>query len=109
MGAKQVIALASSREKLGLVKSLGAGTVIDYSDKTWPEQVREATDGQGVDVVLEAASGEVRNESFKLVARFGRVVFFGEEHSRHNFFRENPTTDLQEPIANWFQCSQPSA
>lgn len=77
MGAKQVIALASSKEKLDLVRSLGADTAVDYSEKTWPDQVRAATGGKGVDVVLEAASGEVGDESFKLVAPFGRVVFFG--------------------------------
>ena len=80
MGAKQVIALASSTEKLDLVKSLGADTVIDYSEKTWPDQVRQATGGKGVDIVLEAASGEVGSESFKLVAPFGRVVFFGAKN-----------------------------
>jgi NADPH:quinone reductase len=80
MGVKQVIALASSKEKLDLVKSLGADTIIDYSEKTWPKQVREATEGRGVDIVLEAASGEVGSESFKLVAPFGRVVFFGAKN-----------------------------
>ena len=81
-------------KKLALVKSLGVDTAIDYSEKTWPDQAREATGGKGVDAALEAASGEVANESFKLVAPFGRVVFFDQEHSRHDFFRENPATDL---------------
>ena len=80
MGAKQVIALASSKKKRELVKSLGADAVIDYSDKTWPNQVREVTGGRGVDIVLEAASGEAGTESFKLVAPFGRVVFFGAKN-----------------------------
>lgn len=80
MGAKQVIALASSKERLDLVKSLGADTAIDYSEKAWPNQVREATGGKGVDIFLEAASGEVGRESFKLVTPFGRVVFFGAKN-----------------------------
>lgn len=58
----------------------GADTVIDYSEKTWPNQVREATDGKGVVIVLEAASGQVGSESFKLAAPFGRVVFFGAKN-----------------------------
>lgn len=80
MGAKQVIALASSKEKLDLAKSLGADAVIDYSEKSWPTQVREVTGGKGADIVLEAASGEVGAESFKLVAPFGRVVLFGAKN-----------------------------
>jgi NADPH2:quinone reductase len=42
--------------------------------------VRKATEGKGVDVVLEAASGDVGDESFKLVAPFGRIVFFGSRN-----------------------------
>ena len=77
IGVKQVIALASAKDKLDLVKSLGADIAVNYSDKSWPDQVRKATDGKGLDVVLEAASGEVGDESFKLIAPFGRIVFFG--------------------------------
>ena len=68
------------RRKLDLVKSLGADVAINYSDDSWPDQVREATGGKGADVVLEAASGQVGDESFKLIAPFGRVVFFGAKN-----------------------------
>ncbi len=80
IGVKRVIALASAKEKLDLVKSLGADVAINYSDENWPDQVRDATDGKGVEVVLEAASGEVGDESFKLIAPFGRIVFFGSRN-----------------------------
>src|SRR6267154_995985 len=55
LGVKKVIALASSKEKTDLVRSLGADVAINYFDQNWTEQVREATGGKGVDVVLEAA------------------------------------------------------
>jgi NADPH:quinone reductase len=88
MGVKQVIALASSKEKLDLVKSLGADVPINYSERTWADQVRQATSGKGVDVVLEAASGEVGAESFKLIAPFGRVIFFGARNIHDTFSSE---------------------
>ena len=88
MGVKQVIALASSKEKLDLVKSLGANVAINYSERTWADQVRAATGGKGTDVVLEAASGEVGAESFKLIAPFGRVVFFGARNIHDTFSSE---------------------
>jgi NADPH2:quinone reductase len=84
MGFKQVVALASSQEKLDLVKSLGADVAINYSNKNWPDQVRQVTSGKGVDVVLEMASGEVGDESFKLIAPFGRIIFFGVQNY-HDF------------------------
>jgi NADPH:quinone reductase len=77
LGVKTVIALASSKEKTDLVMSLGADVAINYSNESWPDRVREATDGKGVDVVLEAASGKVGEESFRLAAAFGRIVLFG--------------------------------
>ena len=77
MGVERVIALASLQEKISLITSLGADVAINYSNRSWPNQVREATRGKGIDVVLEAASGEVGEESFKLIAPFGRMVVFG--------------------------------
>jgi NADPH:quinone reductase len=79
-GLEKVIALASSKEKLNLLRSLGADFAIDYTDPSWPSKVREATQGNGVDVVLEAASGEVGKESLKLAAPFGQIVLFGAKN-----------------------------
>ncbi len=80
MGVKKVIALASSKGKIDLITSLGADVGINYSDRNWGDQVREASGGKGVDIVLEAASGEVGEESFKLIAPFGRIVVFGAKN-----------------------------
>jgi NADPH:quinone reductase len=82
MGVKRVIALASSKEKLDLVTRLGANVAINYTATQWADQVREATEGKGVDIVLEAASGEVGDQSFKLMAPFGRMVVFGARNIR---------------------------
>jgi NADPH2:quinone reductase len=79
-GVEKVIAMASSKEKLHLLRSLGADLAIDYTDPSWPDKVREATQGIGVDVVLEAVSGEVGKESLKLAAPFGQIVMFGAKN-----------------------------
>jgi NADPH2:quinone reductase len=80
VGVRQVVALASSKEKLDLVKSLGADLTFNYGDRGWADGVRAATSGKGVDVVLEALSGEVGEESFKLMAPFGRIIVFGAKN-----------------------------
>jgi NADPH2:quinone reductase len=77
MGVRRLIALASSKEKLDVLTGLGADVAINYTTKQWTDQVREATEGNGVDVILESASGEVGDQSFKLLAPFGRIVVFG--------------------------------
>jgi len=81
MGVNKVIALVGSREKLDLVKELGADVVVNYNNGDWAARVREATQGKGVDVVLESASGKIGEESFKLLAPFGRVVLFGAQNA----------------------------
>lgn len=94
MCIKKVIALASTKEKIDLLKLLGADVAIDYSRRDWTEEVREATDGNGVDVVLEAASGDVGEECFKLIAPFGRMVVFGAR----NIFDTLPPEKMQQLI-----------
>lgn len=88
MGGRKVIALAGSKEKCDLVRQLGTDVAIDYGQRDWVEQVKEATGGKGVDVLLEAAAGEIGKESFKLVAPFGRIVLFGARNIHEAFETE---------------------
>ena len=85
LGAKTVIALAGSPEKVNLVEDLGADFAVNYAESNWVEQVRTATQGTGVDIVLEAASGEIGAQSFKLLAPFGRVVIYGARNVHDTF------------------------
>jgi NADPH2:quinone reductase len=78
MGAGKVIATASSQEKLDLAESLGADVLIDYTEDDWPEKVLEATDGEGVDVILEMVGGdEFLQKNLECLAVFGRMVVYG--------------------------------
>lgn len=104
MGVKRVIALASSKEKLDLVKSLGADLTFNYSEPDWADGVRAATDGSGVDVVLEAASGEVGEESFKLAcAIWPDDRIRREEYTRHPLIGKNPPANLWESVTDRLQ------
>jgi NADPH2:quinone reductase len=85
LGLNKIIALGGSKEKIELVRQLGADVAVDYSEKDWTDRVREATDGKGVDIVLEAAAGEIGEDSFKLAAPFGRIVLFGARNIHEAF------------------------
>jgi NADPH2:quinone reductase len=76
-GAKRVIAMASSAEKLALAKELGADIGVDYTRPGWPEQVRAATDGAGPDLIFDASGGEIPAQCLALLAPFGRLVLYG--------------------------------
>ncbi len=77
MGASPLIATASTREKLDLAKNLGADALINYTEENWPEQVREATDGNGADVILEMVGGDFPQKNLQCLNVFGRMVVFG--------------------------------
>jgi len=77
MGANPVIGSASSQEKRAFVRDLGADAAIDYSVRDWPNQVLELTKGEGVDIILESIGGDVFEQNFSCLAKFGRQIIFG--------------------------------
>jgi NADPH2:quinone reductase len=77
LGASHIVATAGSAQKLQLPKSLGADTLISYSDVDWQEQVMQATDGKGVDVVLEAVGGDIFHKSLDCLAFRGQLIVYG--------------------------------
>lgn len=80
-GAGRVIATASSEEKRHLALDLGADVAVDTSACQDAAAVtallRDANDGEGVDVVLEMTGGQVLDGSLDALAPFGRVVAYG--------------------------------
>jgi NADPH2:quinone reductase len=73
----RTIATAGSDEKLKLAQELGAFAGVNYRSPQWASQVRELTEGKGVDVVLDTVGGDVFGESLRLVAPLGTLVAIG--------------------------------
>ncbi|MFT5442144.1 MAG: NADPH2:quinone reductase [Myxococcota bacterium] len=76
MGAR-VIGLAGGKEKTRVISEAGADVAIDYREGDWVERVREATDGRGVDVVIENVGGDIFDGCTRCVAWGGRIVIVG--------------------------------
>lgn len=81
-GARTVIGTASTTEKRDLATSLGANTAIDYTQANWVDAVRAATDGRGVNVLLESVGGAVGAQAYGTLAPLGRIVIFGAASGR---------------------------
>ena len=77
LGSGEVIATAGSQEKLDFAGSLGADSLINYTEDDWPDQVLEATGGDGVDIVLEMVGGDFLEKNLRCMAAWGRMVVFG--------------------------------
>jgi NADPH2:quinone reductase len=76
MGAK-VIAAASSAEKLELCKQLGADEVINYSETSIKDAIKELTGGRGVDVVYDPVGGDYAEPAIRSMAWNGRYLVIG--------------------------------
>lgn len=79
-GAGRVIATASSEEKRQLALDLGADVAIDsrFADADAANNaLREANDGQKVDVILDMVGGPTFDGGLKALAPFGRMVAYG--------------------------------
>jgi NADPH:quinone reductase len=79
-GAGRVIALASTEEKRAQALELGADVAVDSRVETadeMNERLREANDGQKVDVILDMVGGPTFDGGLKALAPFGRMVAYG--------------------------------
>jgi NADPH:quinone reductase-like Zn-dependent oxidoreductase len=72
-----VYATAGSDEKAEAARELGAKEVFDYTSENFADSVREATDGRGVDVVVDHVGKETWRDSLASLAKGGRLVTCG--------------------------------
>ncbi|MEQ1612614.1 MAG: zinc-binding dehydrogenase [Hyphomicrobiaceae bacterium] len=77
MGAQLVMGTstnASRREKLA---EFGADLAVDTSDPNWADVVTKATDGRGVNLIIDQVSAGVMDANLKAAAILGRIVNVG--------------------------------
>ena len=75
MGAK-VIAVVHRDSARDFVASLGPDAVIGLTDG-WAQAVRDATDGRGVDVVVDPIGGAAFDDAIRTLATDGRLLVIG--------------------------------
>ena len=76
-----VLATAGSASKLQLCTELGADTAINYHED-WADAVRKATDGRGVDVILDVIGAKYLQANVAALATDGRLVVIGMQGGR---------------------------
>jgi NADPH:quinone reductase len=72
----RVIAVVSSDAKEEVARRAGADEVV-RSDGEWLSQVRELTDGRGVDVLYDPVGGDRFKDSVRALAPEGRLLVIG--------------------------------
>lgn len=77
-GAERIIAVEPLADRLALAGRLGATDLVNPAHGDAVAQVRELTQGRGVDHALEASGWpEAQEQAFAMAARAGTVVFTG--------------------------------
>jgi NADPH:quinone reductase len=71
----RVFATAGSDEKVAACVKLGAERAFNYKTQDWVAEVRAATGGKGVNVILDMVGGDYVPKELKCLAEEGRLVF----------------------------------
>jgi NADPH:quinone reductase len=76
-GASLVIGSSTDATRRSRLKDFGADLAIDSSDPGWVDQVLKATNGEGVDLIVDQVSGKVASQNLAATRIKGRIVNVG--------------------------------
>lgn len=82
----EVFATAGSEDKRDFVRLLGADRVFDSRSLAFADDVLAATNGEGVDVILNSLAGEAVRRNLAVLRPFGRFLELG----KRDFFENTP-------------------
>jgi acyl transferase domain-containing protein/NADPH:quinone reductase-like Zn-dependent oxidoreductase/NAD(P)-dependent dehydrogenase (short-subunit alcohol dehydrogenase family)/acyl carrier protein len=74
----EIYATVGSEEKREYLRSLGVRHIMHSRKLDFAREVLEATDGQGVDVVLNSLAGPAIAAGFESLGRYGRFIEIGK-------------------------------
>jgi len=96
-GAAKVFLVELSRERLDMAAALvNPDAAIASGEEDAVAKVRELTDGRGADVVITAAaSGAAQEQALEMIARQGRISFFG------GLPKDKPTITLDSNVVHY--------
>jgi NADPH:quinone reductase len=77
MGASLVIGTSTNPERRARLTEFSCDLPLDSSDPAWPEQVKKATGGKGVDLIVDLVSAPVANQNLEAAGILGRIVNVG--------------------------------
>jgi NADPH2:quinone reductase len=77
LGARRVFGTSTRADRLAQLSAFGADVAIDASQPGWHERILSATDGKGVQVIVDQVTGKDFASTFKTAAIGARVVNLG--------------------------------
>lgn len=77
----QVFSTAGTEDKLTFCREIGADLAVSYHDD-WVSAIKDATDGRGVDVILDNMGAGYLQQNTRLLATDGRLMVIGLQGGR---------------------------
>lgn len=77
LGASIVIGTSTNPGRRSRLKDFGCDLALDSRDPKWPEEVKKATGGEGVHLIVDMVSGPTVNGSLDAARILGRIVNVG--------------------------------
>ena len=77
MGAKLVMGASTNAGRRAKLAEFGADLAIDTSATGWADEVVKATDGNGVNLIVDQVSAGVMDQNMKAASILGRIVNVG--------------------------------
>jgi NADPH2:quinone reductase len=77
MGASVVLGTSTNAHRRAQLKDYGCDVPIDTGKPDWPEDVKKATGGKGVNLIVDMVSAPVANGNLDACALLGRIVNVG--------------------------------
>ncbi|MDR3464647.1 MAG: zinc-binding dehydrogenase [Xanthobacteraceae bacterium] len=85
-GARLVVGSSTNAERRARLAEFGADLAIDSADPAWVDTVLSATEGRGVDLVIDQVSGRVASQNLRATRVLGRIVNVGRLGGSHADF-----------------------
>lgn len=77
LGASLVLGSSTNAQRRARLSEYGCDVAIDTGKPDWPEDVKKATDGKGVDLIVDMVSAPVANGNLEAAKILGRIVNVG--------------------------------
>lgn len=82
----KIIAVASGNEDKSALEKIGVKHIIDKSESSLEEQVKEFTDGEGANLVIDHAGSDTFKKSVNCVSGFGLIINMMDSYGTNSEF-----------------------
>lgn len=73
----KVIVTSGSKVNLDFCRELGADVLINYKEQSFDKEVLKATNGKGVDLILDFVGADYWNKNLASIKKEGRWILIG--------------------------------